>query len=377
MALPGSRLIRLTRKAVVRGDAPTAAELFAALPVPTLLVDPEAIVADANAAAEMLLNASRTAIIGKPLEAHLNFPGQTSVIEKARQEIQVSAFDITISNDRGLKIPADIVFSPVPDRPGWHILSIHAGAAAHPMGHRREQGSGARAAMGAAAMLAHEIKNPLSGISGAAQLLERKVDTEARGMTRLIRTEVERIASLIDRMESFTDPRPLDLSPENIYPTLDHARQLAVHGFAQDITVRTEYDPSLPMALVHQGALTQVVINLLKNASEAVSGVEHPIISLTTAYRHGVSLAARDGQERTALPIEICVVDNGPGPPPEIVDHLFEPFVSSKHSGGGLGLALVDKLVRDMGGIIQFSREGDPERTVFRLLLQRAGKEIE
>lgn len=373
MALPGSRLIRLARKPANPGETPSASELIAALPVPTLLINPGGKVADANAAAESLLNASRTAIIGKPLDAHVRFPENIAALERERAGSPLNAFDVPITNDRGMKLLADIAFSPVPDRQGWRILAIHAGAAAHPMGSRREQGSGARAAMGAAAMLAHEIKNPLSGISGAAQLLERKVAPEARDMTRLIRSEVERITSLIDRMESFTDPRPLELVSENIYPVLDDVRQLARHGFSHDIEIRTVYDPSLPMALVHRDALTQIVLNLLKNAAEACVGQPHPVIQITTAYRHGVSVPGKDGKGRRALPIELCVIDNGPGPAPEVVDHLFEPFVSTKRSGGGLGLALVDKLVRDMGGIIQFSREGDPERTVFRLLLQRAG----
>ncbi|MCJ8157366.1 nitrogen regulation protein NR(II) [Sphingomonas sp. LaA6.9] len=375
MALPGSRLIRLSRKPASGEEAPSASELIAALPVPTLLINPEGKVADANAAAELLLNVSRTAIIGKLLDAHVHFPENIVALHQERAGSPLNAFDVHISNDRGMKLLADIAFSPIPDRAGWRILAIHAGAAAHPMGHRREQGSGARAAMGAAAMLAHEIKNPLSGISGAAQLLERKVAPEAREMTRLIRAEVDRITSLIDRMESFTDPRPLELVAENIYPVLDHARALARHGFAQNIEIKAVYDPSLPMALVHRDALAQIVLNLLKNAAEACEVRPDPVIHVVTSYRHGVSVPDKDGKGRRALPIELCIVDNGPGPAPEVADHLFEPFVSTKRSGGGLGLALVDKLVRDMGGIIQFSREGTPERTVFRLLLQRAGKE--
>jgi len=350
---------------------PSAAELIAALPVPTMLLTPEGMVAEVNSAAEMLLNTGRGAIIGKPLSAHIRFPDHLAMLERERAGSPLTAFDIVIRNDRGLKLPADIAISPIPERPGWRILAIHAAASAHPMGARREQGSGTRSAMGAAAMLAHEIKNPLSGISGAAQLLERKVAEDGRDMTRLIRAEVDRITSLIDRMEGFTDIRPLELLPENIYPVLDDAREIALHGFAQGIDIRATYDPSLPPALVHRDSLTQILLNLLKNAAEATSGLQEPVIQLTTSFRHGISVPGKDGQGRHALPIELCVIDNGPGPPAEIVDHLFEPFVSTRRSGGGLGLALVDKLVRDMGGIIQFGREGLPERTVFRLLLQR------
>lgn len=353
-------------------DVPSASELIAALPVPTMLLNPDGMVAEVNSAAEMLLNASRLAILGKPLSAHIRFPEQLATLERERAGASLTAFDVMIGNDRGLKLPADIAISPVPERPGWRIIAIHVVASSHPMGARREQGSGTRSAMGAAAMLAHEIKNPLSGISGAAQLLERKVAPEARGMTRLIRAEVDRITELIDRMEGFADPRPKVLTAENIYPLLDNARQIARHGFAQGVEIRTTYDPSLPMALIHRDSLMQILLNLLKNAAEAIAGQEKRVIHLSTSYRHGVSLPGRDGRGRHGLPIEVCVIDNGPGPPPEIAEHLFEPFVSTRESGGGLGLALVDKLVRDMGAIIQFSREGSPERTVFRLLLQRA-----
>lgn len=368
LSVPGS-------VAAGEGDPPSATDLFAALPISTLLIDPQGRVADANPAAEALLNIARGALLGTPLSSLLEFAGRDDLADKINEDHQLSIFDITISNGRGLRILADITLSPISEKRGWRIFSVYPGTL-NPPRSRRDQGSGFRAAIGAAALLAHEIKNPLSGISGAAQLLERKVSPEGRSMTQLIRSEVDRIVSLIDRMEDFTDPRPLTLQTANIYPVLDHALALASHGFARNIAIETAFDPSLPQALVHEGALGQIMLNLLKNAAEAVAEMPDPLIRITTAYRHGVSTPWRAGEERRLLPIEICVIDNGPGPPPEIIDHLFEAFVSSKQSGGGLGLALVDKLVRDVGGIIQFAREGEPERTVFRLLLQRAGKGI-
>jgi two-component system, NtrC family, nitrogen regulation sensor histidine kinase GlnL len=220
-------------------------------------------------------------------------------------------------------------------------------------------------------MLAHEIKNPLSGIRGAAQLLDKAVGADGNALTKLIRDEVDRIATLIDRMEAFTDGRPLIGRPENIYSILDHVRALAESGFGDKIDIRVSYDPSLPSVLVDRDSMIQIVLNLLKNAAEAVPSGKRGVVTLSTGYRHGVSIPGEGGQ-RLSVPIELCVIDDGPGPPPEIAEHLFEPFVSSKSSGRGLGLALVDKLVRDNGGIIQFAREGQPARTVFRLLLPRA-----
>uniref|UniRef100_UPI001575F848 two-component system sensor histidine kinase NtrB n=1 Tax=Sphingomonas bacterium TaxID=1895847 RepID=UPI001575F848 len=223
-----------------------------------------------------------------------------------------------------------------------------------------------RAAVGAAAMLAHEIKNPLSGIRGAAQLLG------AGELTNLITMEVDRIAALIDRMEDFSDTRPLPLTGENIYPLLGHARAVALAGFARGVPIEERFDPSLPPARINRDALLQIVINLLKNAREAVRGVSDPLIAISTAYRHGMAINPAPDRPRVPLPIEICVIDNGPGAPPEIADALFDPFVSGRPEGQGLGLALVDKLARDMGGIVEYARDGERSVTVFRLLLPRA-----
>jgi two-component system nitrogen regulation sensor histidine kinase GlnL len=236
-------------------------------------------------------------------------------------------------------------------------------------GSLRQDSVRARAVIGAAAMLGHEIKNPLSGIRGAAQLLA--AEGAGAELTTLITTEVDRIAALIDKMQDFTG-RQVNPQPTNIYPLLDHARRVAQTGFARDITIEESFDPSLPPVLADNDALLQIVINLLKNAAEALDDVKKPRILISTAYRHGLAVDAGPGQPRRGLPIELCVIDNGAGAPADIADHLFSPFVSSKPEGQGLGLALVDKLVRDMGGIVQYSREGAPEMTIFRILLARA-----
>jgi two-component system, NtrC family, nitrogen regulation sensor histidine kinase GlnL len=259
--------------------------------------------------------------------------------------------------------------SEIPDHPGWRVVTLRHNPGAR--GHAVDRSSGARAAVGAAAMLAHEIKNPLSGIRGAAQLLGQESGASVE-LTTLITTEVDRITALIDRMQDFTDTRPLKLAPENVYPLLDHARQVALAGFGQHVSIDERFDPSLPPALIDRDAFLQVVLNLLKNACEAVSDVATPRVTLATAYRHGMSASSAPGRPRQPLPIELLVIDNGPGAPADIAEHLFEPFVSGKAEGRGLGLPLVEKLVRDMGGIVQYAREGDPEATVFRILLPRA-----
>ncbi|WP_429588820.1 two-component system sensor histidine kinase NtrB [Sphingomonas zeicaulis] len=378
MALPGSGLIRFGRRAPARDDAPQPGELLFALPEAMLLVDPDDLVVSVNAAAENLLNLSSAAMVGRTVDDAFAIPAEYRELPAGRETSGFAAYDLAIETPRGQRFRADFIVVPIVDRAGWRMMLIHVGAAAHRMGHRLERSGGTMTAIAAAAMLAHEIKNPLSGISGAAQLLESSLPEGERALTRLIRSEVDRIAQLIDRMEDFTDTRPMERKAENIYAILEHARDLACQGVARDVDLREVYDPSLPPVLVNRDALIQVLLNLIKNAAEAIEGQSRPAgagrgaITLTTAYRHGVSVSVSEGGRRLSLPIELCVIDDGPGAPPEIVDHLFDPFVSSKRSGRGLGLTLVDKLVRDMGGIVQHERLSDPGRTVFRLLLPRA-----
>ena len=341
---------------------PGFAELFAALPVAVVIVDPDDRIAHANALAEELLNLSERVMTGQPLAAILPPPSG----DDRRDGHGFAVYDTAIETRRGSVIRVDFVEAAIADYPGWRAISLHTAAATRGLGHSADRAGSARAASGAAAMLAHEIKNPLSGIRGAAQLIG------AGELTTLITTEVDRIAALIDRMQDFSDTRVLPIAAENIYPVLSHARGVALAGFARGVVIEDRFDPSLPPAAIDRDALTQIVINLLKNAREAVRAVRDPRIVMTTSYRHGMAVSATPGRPRVPLPIEICVLDNGPGAPADIADHLFDPFVSGRREGRGLGLALVDKLMRDMGGIVQYAREGSPEMTVLRLLLPRA-----
>ena len=368
MALPGSGLIRARRR--VPPPAP-AAELLAALPTPLLAIDPQGEIADVNSAAEALLNLSRSAIIGTDIEDAIGHGLRSMPLETP-----VVAYDQPITLPGGRVQRADLLVSPWPERAGWRIISLHLHPAAGPIARRSEHNGGTMTAAGAAAMLAHEIKNPLSGIRGAAQLLEANADEESREMTRLIRDEVDRIAALIDRMEGFTDTRPLDIAPLNIHVILEHARKVAGQGLPATISILESYDPSLPPILGHRDSLVQVLINLIKNAAEAL-GPLGGTITLTTAYRHGMRMVTDRGDSRRSLPIEVCVIDDGPGARPDIAEHLFDPFVTSKPTGRGLGLALVQKLVVDQGGMVEYAREGRPERTVFRLMLPRAERPAE
>lgn len=345
------------------------AEILAALPIALLVVDEKGTLRDVNSEAELQLNMSAGSMVGKLLTEVVKFPDSFD----GSSEAPFAAFDVEFSSARRRTLRGDLHLTALAEHPGWRLLTI-ANTRDHGLGSGLERRGGSRTAIAIAATLAHEIKNPLSGIRGAAQLLDGRVGEADAAMTSLIRTEVDRITALIDRMEGFTDTRPIELGAHNVHAIIDHSKSVAEQGFGEQLSIREEYDPSLPEVWTHRDSLIQVLINLLKNASETTVSGERRQVTLATRYRHGVMVSSGNDQKRHALPIEVCVIDDGPGAPPELIEQLFDPFVSGKRTGQGLGLALADKLVQDMGGLIQYAREGSPPRTIFRILLRRAGE---
>jgi len=280
----------------------------------------------------------------------------------------MTEYKIDISSPRiGQEKTVDAYASPVSECPGAVVLMFQVKTIAEKIDRQLTHRGAARSVSGLAAMLAHEIKNPLSGIRGAAQLLEASADKEDHVLTRLITEETDRIVKIVDRMEVFSDQRPLERDSVNIHSVLEHVKRISESGFAKGIRFKEKYDPSLPPVFGNRDQLVQVFLNLAKNAAEAVDNVQNGSISFSTAYRPGIRLAAPGTKQRVSLPLEFCVSDNGPGIPDDIQAHIFDPFVTGKTNGTGLGLALVAKIVGDHGGVVEC--KSSPGNTQFRVLL--------
>lgn len=355
-----------------RAPYPVPGVIWASLPFPTLLIDQAAMILEVNPAAETFLNTSQKSLIGQPVFDRLSIeaPMEEAMSRVRANQSPLNINDVDVTTGERPPVQCTIHLAPMHDNPGIVMLILSPRELADRLGRSMGAKTAARSAIGMAEMLAHEIKNPLAGISGAAQLLSMNLTPEDQELTDLIVEETRRIVKLLEQVEQFGNLRPPDRRPVNIHDALDRARKSALVGFAAHMTIVEDYDPSLPLTMADSDQLMQVFLNLIKNAAEACK--TGGTIRLHSFYDLSLRLRRKDGLSG-ALPLNIEIIDDGPGIKPEIAASIFEPFVSGRENGTGLGLALVSKIISDHDGWI--SVDSVPGRTVFRLSLPMAPRE--
>jgi len=354
---------------------PDPQRLIASFPLAVVLLAPDLTIAATNPAAEQLIGRGARRLTGRTVESLFRFDDPRIGERLAEGDAQLFARDVIVAIGGDPVRSLDVMLAPVAHHPGWQMLTLHESIGVEALG---GDGSGSVGGEGAPLrapeVLAHEIKNPLAGIRGAAQLLARSASEADRALTDLITAEVDRIAKLVDQMQSLGRRGTEPALPCNLHEAVRRAQAVLAASGRWDITIAEEFDPSLPAVLCNSDALVQVVLNLLSNAGEACGHGPGPRIVVRTRYASGIRLHGALCETPIRLPIELRVSDNGPGIDPALRDHIFEPFVSGKKGGQGLGLALVQKLVREMNGRITHDREAATALTHFRLHLPVASE---
>ena len=340
-----------------------------------VVVDGGNAIVHVNSAGEQFLQSSAGYLTGRSLAELLPDDNPLfALIRQVRVEgNDVSEYGVTLESPRIGRHFVNIQATLLSDMADTVVVTLQQRSIADKIDRQLTHRGAARSVTAMASMLAHEVKNPLSGIRGAAQLLEQNASSEDRRLTELIRDETDRICDLVDRMDAFSDSGPLKRGAVNIHQVLDRVMQLAKNGFGRHVRYQAVFDPSLPPVYGNRDQLVQVFLNLVKNAAEAAPSEGGEIV-LETAYQQGVRFAVAGTSSRMHLPLRVSVKDNGSGIPDDIKGYLFDPFVTSKPNGKGLGLSLVAKIIGDHGGVIEC--DSRPRRTEFRIMLPMADKSI-
>ena len=343
----------------------TESQIFAALPNPVFVLDRENRFIYLNQAAEIFFQSSRMIVLGTPLTSFMSADSNfLSMVSRARaQSISVGDQGVELAGPKiGLKL-INVQITPFGDREPRLLITIQERALAERLRGQSLFRGAARSIAAMAALLAHEVKNPLAGIKGAAQLLEADLDADGQSLTRMIVEESDRVAALLDRMEGFAGGANLVLAPVNIHEILDHCLNVAQASYGAHMKIKRSYDPSLPLVNGHRDLLVQAFINIIKNASEATE--LNGEITIMTSYSQGRRLTFAAVNGGSYAPVQVEVIDNGRGISEELRDHIFDPFVSGRSGGNGLGLTMVASVIADHGAMIDV--ESVPGQTVFRM----------
>jgi len=346
------------------GNEILESQVLSALPNPLFVIDSENRFVYSNQAAEMFFRSSQLILSSMRLTDFISLDSTFFLMVLRARDQQLTVVDQGLqifSPKIGLKL-LNVQIAPFGDTPQNLIISVQERGLAERLRGQSIFRGAARSVSAMAALLAHEIKNPLAGIKGAAQLLHSNQVGEDQSLTSMIVQEADRVTALLDRMEGFTGGECISFGPVNIHEVLDHCLNLASASYGAHLTIKRQYDPSLPAVHGHKDLLIQAFINIIKNASEATEDKSKLIIK--TSYSRGRHLSKNEFDSRSHVPVQVDVIDSGQGIPDEIRDHIFDPFVSGKVGGTGLGLTMVASVVADHRGMIEV--DSLPGQTNFR-----------
>ena len=353
------------------GGLPATKQMMDILPFPVFMLDENDRFLWLNHAAEGFFHSSQAMLVPMQMsELLISDSPFFSLVRRARQsERPVSDKSLRLISPKFGVRNAAIQVTPLPvsenvDERGAVLVTLQEQGLSDKLAAQNTVKSAALSMSKMTSLLAHEVKNPLAGIKGAAQLLETEISEESRELSSMIVTEADRITALLNRIENLSSDMPVQLKDVNIHEILDHCIRITTASFGRHLDIKCHYDPSLPNIDADPDLLVQCFLNLFKNASEVTD--DKGILTLTTSYNLSRYLSTSQSFQ-VHLPLQIEIEDNGSGIPEELQDYIFEPFISGKQSGSGLGLAMVASVVADHGGAI--SVDTSPAGTCFTVNL--------